>query len=258
MQRSDVAVFLISTALATIAVAAVTFSLLFLDSSPRSAIIGSQSASSTWFVVTWGPSLCRVEPSNLGCTSGHVGDMGPTMVLHGLWPQPSTNQYCGVPKEVAERARNIHGSDMPPVELSRDVRNDLQPIMSDVAVMAPHEWYTHGTCSGVTPDEYFGDAATLTDQAREVLDPVFKEAQGKPLTLSTVRDKVEAEFGEGAGERVGLSCRNVSGEGSTIYEVQMSLPPVVELNTTENAPSLRDLLLKGPPISAECRHGHVP
>jgi hypothetical protein len=155
------------------------------------------------------------------------GDMGPTMVLHGLWPQPSTNQYCGVPKEIVDQSRKIRGSDIPAVELSEDVRNDLRPIMSDVAVMAPHEWYAHGTCAGVTPDEYFGDAAKLTDQARTILDPVFRAAKGKHLTLSTVRDKFDAAFGDGAGERVGLSCRNVTGQGSVIYEVQMSLPPVV-------------------------------
>jgi ribonuclease T2 len=258
MQRRDVAVFSISTALAAIVVAALTYSVVVLDRSPRSAVIESDATRSSWFVVTWGPTLCQVEPSNLGCASGHVGDMGQTMVLHGLWPQPSTNQYCGVPKEVADRSRKIHGSDIPPVELSEDVRNNLRPIMSDVAVMAPHEWYAHGTCAGVTPDEYFGDATKLTDQARSILDPVFREAEGKHLTLSAVRNKFDAAFGEGAGERVGLSCRNVTGEGSVIYEVQMSLPPVVDLNTTDDAASLGDLLLKGPPISPECRHGRVP
>jgi len=257
MQRGDVAVFSISTVLAAIVVGAVTLSLLVLDRSPRTTVIGSESASSTWFVVTWGPGLCKVEPTNLGCTSGNVGEMGQTMVLHGLWPQPSTNQYCGVPKEVADRVRNVHGSDMPSVQLSQGVQTELQSRLSDAAVMAPHEWYAHGTCSGVTPDEYFGNAAALTDQARKILDPMFKEAAGASMTISRVRDRFDAEFGAGAGERVGLSCRNVTGEGSVIYEVQMSLPPVVDIATSGNALSLGDLLLKGPPLSPQCRHGHV-
>jgi len=72
-----------------------------------------------------------------------------------------------------------------------------------------------------------------------------------------VRGKFDDAFGKGAGERVGLSCRNVTGEGGVIYEVQMSLPAVVDLNTSDDAVSLGALLLKGPPISPECRHGRV-
>lgn len=169
MRRGDVAVFSISAGLAVIVVAAVTYSLVALDHSPRSAVIESDGTRSSSFVVN-----------------------------------------------------------------------------------------AHGTCAGVTPDEYFGDAATLTDQARRILDPLFTEAQGRHLTLTAVHDRFDAEFGEGAGQRVGLSCRNVTGEGSVIYEVQMSLPAVVDLNTTDSAASLGDLLLKGPPISAQCRHGRVP
>jgi ribonuclease T2 len=60
--------------------------------------------------------------------------------------------------------------------------------MSDVAVMSPHEWYAHGTCAGVTPNEYFGYAAKLTDQARSVLDPVFRAAEGKHLRTRAVID----------------------------------------------------------------------
>ena len=257
MRRGDVAVISISTVLAAVVVGAVAFSLLVLDRSPRTTVIGSESASSTWFVVTWGPALCKVEPTNLGCTSGHVGEMGQTMVLHGLWPQPSTNQYCGVPKEIADRVRNIHGSDMPSVQLSDAVRTELQSMLSDADVMAPHEWYAHGTCSGVTPDEYFENASALTDQARKVLDPMFTEAAGAPMTITRVREKFDAEFGAGAGERVGLSCRTVTGEGNVVYEVQMSLPPVVDISTGADALSLGDLLLKGPPLSPQCRHGHV-
>ncbi|MDT5017059.1 MAG: ribonuclease [Mycobacterium sp.] len=258
MQRGDIAVFSISTALAAVVVAAVAFSELVLDRTPSSAVIASGDSDSSWLVVTWGPSLCKIDPSNLGCTSGHVGKMGQTFVLHGLWPQPFENQFCGVPKEVADRARKLRGSDMPSVELSEDVRERLQSKLSDAGVMAPHEWYTHGTCSGVTPDVYFSDAATLTDQARKILDPMFQQAKGSPVSIKTVRDEFNAEFGEGAGDRLGLSCRNVTGEGSVAYEVHLSLPPVEHLSGTGSALSLGDLLLKAPTISAGCRHGYVP
>jgi len=169
MRRGDVAVFSISAGLAVIVVAAVTYSLVALDHSPRSAVIESDGTRSSSFVVN-----------------------------------------------------------------------------------------AHGTCAGVTPDEYFGDAATLTDQARRILDPAFTEAQGRHLTLTAVHDRFDAEFGEGAGQRVGLSCRNVTGQGSVVYELHVSLPPVTELRTADATLSLKDLILKGPPLGPGCRHASVP
>ena len=181
--------------------------------------------------------------------------MGRTWILHGLWPQPADNQYCGVPEEVAKRAREIHRADMPPLELQDDVRTTLQSMMSNASIMAPHEWYAHGTCSGVTPDVFFSDATTLTGQAREVLDPMFADADR--MTLSAIRDGFDEAYGQGAGERVRLSCRNVTGQGSVVYELHLSLPAVRDLQDAGDTLSLKRLLPEGPPIAEGCRHGGV-
>ena len=113
MRRGDVAVLSISCVLAVIAVAAVTFSVRVLDHTPSSAEFDSGDGGSSWLVLTWGPSLCAAEPTNAGCTSGHVGTQGSTWILHGLWPQPIDNQYCGVPKVIAKRASDLNASNMP-------------------------------------------------------------------------------------------------------------------------------------------------
>jgi ribonuclease T2 len=105
---------------------------------------------------------------------------------------------------------------------------------------------------------FFSDAAALTDQARKVLDPMFTEAEGGRIQLSAVHDKFDAEYGAGAGERVRLSCRNVTGQGSVVYELHLSLPPVTELRTPDGTLSLKDLILKGPPLGPGCRHASVP
>ncbi len=131
-------------------------------------------------------------------------------------------------------------------------------MMSDVAVMVPHEWRTHGTCSGVTPAEYFGDAVALTDQVSKILDPVFRKHEGGRLSLGAVRDRFDAEFGAGTGDRVGLTCRDVDNREIVVYEVHLSLPPVVDLRTAENTLSLGHLLVKGPTISGGCWLGRVP
>ncbi len=256
LRRGDVTVASISAGLATIVVAAVAFSLLVTDRSKPPNEPGT--SSSSLLVVTWAPSLCKVEASNPGCKSGHVGKLGRKLILHGLWPQPRTEQFCGVPSAVADRVRDLHGADMPSLNLPEDVQANLQSMMSDAASLAPHEWYTHGTCSGVPPAVYFSDAVTLTDQISKILNPVFERAQNGPLSLSTLRDRIDAEFGKGAGKRVMITCHDIDGKEIVLYEVHLSLPPVADFGTAENTLSLRDLLAKGPTISAECRRGRVP
>ncbi len=170
LRRGDKAVLSISAGLAAIVVAAVAFSLLVVDRSPPPSKQPGNSSSSL-LVMTWGPSLCRVERNNSGCRSGHVEKLGRTLILHGLWPQPPTEQFCDVPKADEGRARDhLRDTDIASLDLPQDVQSKLQSMMSDIKAMVPHEWYAHGSCSGVTPAVYFSDAVTLADQLGRILD----------------------------------------------------------------------------------------
>jgi ribonuclease T2 len=148
---------------------------------------------------------------------------------------------------------------MPAVDVSAAVRSDLQSVMSDAAVLVPHEWYAHGTCSGVTPDVFFGDAVRLAAQARQVLDPMFAGDQGRRVQLTDLRAKLDDAFGAGTGDRVRLSCRNVTGHGSLAYELHLSLPSVDKLRAPGgDVRPLKDLLADGPAIGPGCLHASVP
>lgn len=246
MKRRDATVISVSVGLAVVAAAAVAFSLLVLDRKPTAT---PQASTSSLLVLTWAPSLCQVEPSNSGCRSGHVGSLGKSFVLHGLWPQPSSEQYCDVPKRTPDKARG-------PVTLPDDLQSRLRSMMSDSTLMTKHEWYAHGTCSGVTPPEYFSIAAALTDEASAVLDPLFAGAAGRPLSARTIRDAFDARFGKGAGARVALSCKDASGRGAIAFEVRLSLPPVTQLG--ENPVPLARALADGPTVSPGCGQAPVP
>lgn len=248
MKRGDKAVLTISAALAAVAIAAVAFSQLVLDRRNPSATPAD--SDSSLLVVTWGPSLCAVEPANSGCRSGHVEGLGRTFVLHGLWPQPSTEQYCDVPKGVSDRKRD-------PVQLPDDIRARLQNMMSDPALLPTHEWYAHGTCSGVGAGEYFGVATQLAQQAVPVLNGVVTSTPGGQVSVNAVRQTFDAQFGAGAGQRVGLSCKKDKG-GDVVYEVKLSLPPVAELHGGGNVVPLGEALSRGPAIGAGCPRAHVP
>lgn len=249
MKRGDRTVLSITVVLAVAAVAAVAFSLLVLDRRPRPSA-SPASSSSSLLVLTWGPSLCAVEPANSGCRSGHVAGLGRTFVLHGLWPQPSTEQYCAVPKSVPDRKRT-------PVDLPDDLKDRLQTQMSDPSFMTTHEWYAHGTCSGVTPPEYFGIATDLADDVMRTLNAVFGAASGGQLAAKSVRQTFDAQFGPGAGQRVALSCKKTKGD-DVVYEVKLSLPPVVDLREGDRALPLDEALRRGPTIGGGCPSAHVP
>ena len=249
MKRDTVGRFFRYAVVVAILLAAIIAGLMLRDRSSSRPTNAARVSSSSLLVVTWGPSLCKVDPSNTGCRSGHVRSLGRAFVLHGLWPQPSTEQYCDVPRRTPDRERN-------PVQLPPDLQASLKAMMSDSAVMTTHEWYAHGTCSGVTPPEYFGVAAALADQAAGVLDPLFTTAAGQRLSARSVRETVDAQLGAGAGKRVGLNCRDASGAGSIVYEVRFSLPPVAQLR--RDAPSLSRALALGPTIAPGCGQASVP
>lgn len=202
------------------------------------------SSDSSLLALTWGPSLCRVDSSVRGCRTGDVARKGQVFLLHGLWPQPESEQYCTV-------------DGRRPLELSRDLRDRLQTMMSDAASMAPHEWKAHGSCSGVMPQEYFSISAVLTEQAGAVLDPVFRSARGQRLSVRTVRELFDSRFGAGSGARVAMSCRQ-GGGGDVVYEVRLSLPPVRDLNGAGPTLSLGEQLAKAPPVPAGCGQARVP
>ena len=249
MKRGRVGASFGYVAVAAIVLGAIIAVLILRDRSPDRPANAAGASTSSLLVMTWGPSLCTVEPSNSGCRSGHVGRLGRSFVLHGLWPQPSTEQYCEVPKGTADRNRN-------PVPLPADLQASLKSMMSDSKVMTTHEWYAHGTCSGIAPPEYFSVAASLADQAGRVLDPLFKQAAGQRISARSVRETVDAQLGAGAGKRVGLTCRDASGAGSIAYEVRFSLPPVAQLRRSN--PSLADALSGGPTIAPGCGQAGVP
>lgn len=234
---------LIAAAVAVVVVGAAVMVARNRDGAPQPA---PSASTSSLLVLTWAPSLCRVETSASGCRSGAVTRRGQSLLLHGLWPQPRDRQYCGVPKQTRDRRQ---------VDLPGDLQTRLRALMSDSTVLAPHEWYAHGTCSGVGATEYFTTATALAEQAIAVLDPVFDRAAGRELSSRAVRDAVGARLGSAAADRVALSCRPGGDGRAVVFEVRLSLPAVSALDP---AGSLADALAAGPPVGPGCGRAALP
>ena len=84
--------------------------------------------------LSWSPEFCATHSDSPEC-GRRLG-----FIVHGLWPQDASGDY---PQ---------HCSDAPgPTDPQADT--DVMPTAS----LVEHEWETHGTCSGLGPNEYFAD-----------------------------------------------------------------------------------------------------
>jgi ribonuclease T2 len=88
--------------------------------------------------LSWSPEFCHSHPNAAECAQ-HLA-----FVLHGLWPQNNIGRY-------PQRCSNDSGPQDP---------SQYRDIYPDPGLLR-HEWQTHGTCSGLTPDAFF----TLARQA---------------------------------------------------------------------------------------------
>jgi ribonuclease T2 len=82
--------------------------------------------------LSWSPEYCYSHSSSSEC------DSHPGFVVHGLWPQNSNGTY-------PQNCSSAPGPANPQQYLN------LIPTVS----LIQHEWTTHGTCSGLSANDYF-------------------------------------------------------------------------------------------------------
>jgi ribonuclease T2 len=87
--------------------------------------------------LSWSPEFCDSHPNATEC-SHHSA-----FVLHGLWPQNSNGTY---PQNCSAE----------PGPRDSAAFSDIYPDRG----LLSHEWRTHGTCSGLSPDAFFTLART--------------------------------------------------------------------------------------------------
>ena len=86
--------------------------------------------------LSWSPEYCHSHPTDDQCTGPkHFG-----FVVHGLWPE-YPNGLSG-----PEACSQAQGLSDPSTML------DIMPTLR----LIQHEWTTHGSCSGLSADAYFG------------------------------------------------------------------------------------------------------
>lgn len=138
--------------------------------------------------LSWSPTFCESNPQE----REQCGTRGFGFILHGLWPQ-------------YERGRG-----------PRDCSNDQGPsratIEQTMAFMPSrrlieHEWRTHGTCSGLGPEDYFAlsDRAFASIRIPPALQPT---ARPGPMNAEDVRQAFIAANPALESGMLGISCKS--------------------------------------------------
>jgi ribonuclease T2 len=146
--------------------------------------------------LSWSPSYCLTHPND----KRQCGGRGFGFVLHGVWPQKQAGGYpenCPVTSQPSPSA----------------VEKALAFMPSEKLIQ--HEWTKHGSCSGLSADEYL----SLADRAFSLLKiPKEFEAPTSSRTLSA--EQITDEFLTN-NPRLSKDNLTVSCSGSELQEVRL-------------------------------------
>jgi ribonuclease T2 len=209
-------------------------------------------ASSADYVLaaSWQPAFCEAHRRTPECRSQTAGRFDAShLALHGLWPEPRSNVYCGVSRALRSADEADRWRDLPPVDLSERTRAALEVVMPGTrSDLERHEWIKHGTCAGARPEAYFNAALALMSQLNaSPVRALFAARIGERLGASKLRAAFDEGFGAGAGARVAIGCA-----GGLISELEIHLRGAP-------GPSVRlaDLIAAAAPVDAGCAGGQI-
>ncbi len=166
--------------------------------------------------------------------------------LHGLWPQPRENIYCGVSKDDKNLDKSHKWNKLQALYLDKSTRKELLEVMpGSASYLQRHEWIKHGSCADMDEDEYYKRAIALTKEFNSAkIGQFFSKNIGKKVTLQQIKFKMNESFGRGAGNKVELRCKK-----GLITELWLHL--------ASNSDDMASLLKGGKSVRSRCKSGIV-
>jgi ribonuclease T2 len=208
--------------------------------------------------LSWQPAFCETKPDKSECRRLNAGGLPATerqLSVHGLWPQPRGNEYCGVADELARLDAAGRWSELPEAETDAETRAALEAAMPGTAsFLERHEWIKHGTChlGAGGADEYFDDALRLTAELNgSPVGRFLAENLGREVRTDEIAALFDEAFGEGAGDRVEFACARDGGR-ALIGEIRIALRGVIGPET-----GLGELMLGARPVGRGCARGVI-
>lgn len=223
--------------------------------SPRRAGTASGPGASYVLAISWQPAFCEGLPDKAECRSQTRERSDAThFTLHGLWPQPRSNAFCGVAQRDVEADEARRWQDLPAPQLEPATRTALEQVMPGTAsFLDRHEWIKHGTCFyEKSADAYFRRAVALTGEINaSPVQKLFADNIGRQIDTGEIRKAFDQGFGAGAGERVRFACKR-DGNRRIIVEMTIGLRGEVKDGT-----KLDELIAGASPTDQGCTSGVV-
>ncbi len=199
---------------------------------------------------SWQAAFCQTNQRKTECRSQTAKRYDAThFSLHGLWPQPKDNAYCGVNTTLKAIDRRGEWHLLPALDLSKPLLKELRKIMPGAAsYLQRHEWYKHGTCYSTDAETYYRDSLHLMQQLNDsAVSRLFADNIGRNLSAKQIQQAFDREFGKGMGRKVNIRC---SRDGKLIGELWISLRGPIGPETTlaelmRNAPDVKRLSCTG-------------
>jgi len=158
-------------------------------------------------VVSWNNAFCQTHRSKKECRARSSSNI---ISLHGLWPQPRSQSYCNVPKRLVAKDKHHQWRDLPDMELESGTISLMKKYMPGyVSGLQKHEWIKHGSCYGKNENEYFSDALGYAKKIdTSTVGNLFRANIGKQISLKSIKDAFEKDFGKDSGKGIVLKCKN--------------------------------------------------
>lgn len=200
--------------------------------------------------LSWQPGFCLTYGKKKECQKGtRLAYSASKLSLHGLWPQPRNNTYCGVSETDRSIDRRGRWDLLQPLTLSETTKKALAVAMpGSASLLQRHEWVKHGTCYSKTAEQYYVDSIHLTKQVNKTsLDELLTQNKGKVISLSRIRQSVADSLGKSAASRIALRC----GRKNQITEVWIGLSGDIQKTP------LTQLMEQGVTPQSNCKSGQV-
>jgi ribonuclease T2 len=167
------------------------------NSSTHEVVLAEQQIADLYvFAYIWEPESCYKNPTWTQCDDPQVF-WGTNFVIHGLWPQYSSNGY---PSDCTEESFDETVID----EIGLEDMNHYwpnvksEPTDADYDSFWQHEWTKHGTCSPLSQLDYFNTTLNLGKTFGTPI--VITDNVGKNIPTSYIRDAF------GGDNMVSLQC----------------------------------------------------
>jgi ribonuclease T2 len=199
----------------------------------------SNSSLDSVLVLSWHNSFCENHSNKKECKRDG-GEAKNHLVLHGLWPQPRGNSYCGVSKDIVSKDRAKMWSALPKLELDSSVRKMLAQYMpGSQSNLQRHEYYKHGSCYSKDANRYYKDALALTKEVDFALGEFFRANIGKKVKAIVAKRVATKMLDKDIKNKIAFKCK-----GRVLSEVWISLKG--------QGSKLKELIKNAKPIRSNC------